>query len=244
MSKRSPRVVAIIPARAGSRRIPGKNLVPFGGRPLLVHTIDAALGAFFVDATFVSTESPDIARVARAAGAEVIRRPAHLASDTAATEPVLLHALGALRRRRIDPEVIVLLQATSPLRTAAPVDMAVAKILETGCDSVVSVTPNDRIFWEGAVEDGRFVPRRAIADRPRTQEIPTRYCEDGAIYAMRTTLLETTGLRMGGDLRAVILAPHESVDIDTPADLELAEHYLAMRRFDPDARPRALALAM
>lgn len=241
---RPPRVVAIVPARAGSRRIPGKNLVPFGGRPLLVHSIEAAKGAYFVDACYVSTESTAIARVARAAGAGVIRRPARLATDTAPTEPVLVHALAWLRKHGIDPEVLVLLQPTSPLRTAAPVDMAVAKILETGCDSVVSVTPNPRSFWEGGLDGDRFVPRRAVADRPRTQDIAPRYAEDGAIYAMRTTLLETTGLRMGGDMRAVVLSNEESVDIDTPEDLVLAEHLLARRTFDPDARSRTLALAV
>lgn len=244
-----PRVVAIIPARGGSRRIEGKNLVLLGGVPLIAHTIEAALGAHFVHETWVSTDDLAISRAARRYGAQVIRRPARLASDHATTEAVLQHALRVLSRRGPAPDVLVLLQPTSPLRTAAPIDMAVAKILATGCDSVISVTEDPRLHWQGEVTGDRFRPSRAVGDRPRTQELPRRYREDGAIYAMRTELLQRTGLRMGGDLRAVILSPRESVDIDTAEDLALAAHYLSRRGHDPDIDchrrgPRTPALAV
>jgi N-acylneuraminate cytidylyltransferase len=241
------RVVAIIPARGGSRRIAGKNLVLLGGVPLVVHTIRAAQGACFVDETWVSTDDAAIARTARCHGAGVIRRPARFASDDATTESVLLHALRALSRRGPVPEVVVLLQPTSPLRTAAPVDTAVAKILATGCDSVVSVTEDPRLHWQGEVAGDRFRPSRDVADRPRTQELPARYREDGAIYAVRSGHLLRTGLRMGGDLRAVVLSPAESVDIDTAEDLALADFYLSRRGYDPDVdcgRAGASALAV
>lgn len=241
------RVVAIIPARGGSRRIPGKNLVQLGGVPMIAHTIRAARGAVLVDETWVSTDDAAIARTARGFGASVIRRPARLASEHATTESVLLHALRALARRGPFPEVLVLLQPTSPLRTAAPVDMAVAKILETGCDSVVSVTEDPRLHWQGEVAGDRFVPSRSLADRPRTQELPPRFREDGAIYAMRSDLLVRTGLRMGGDMRAVVLSASESVDVDTIEDLALANFYLSRRGYDPDvdcSSPGAPALAV
>jgi CMP-N,N'-diacetyllegionaminic acid synthase len=241
------RVVAVIPARGGSRRLPGKNLALLGGRPLIAHTIEAARGAYLVDQVIVSTEDATIARVARAHGAQVLRRPARLATDHATTEAVLLHAVDQLRRRGARPDVVVLLQATSPLRTAAPVDMAVARILDGGCDSVISVTSDPHLHWEGALEEGIFVPRRPLADRPRTQDLPPRYREDGAIYAMRTRLLLSTGLRMGGKLGAVLLSPEESVDIDTAADLALAAHHLERRAHDPDVgagRPRPSAIAV
>jgi len=241
------RVVAIIPARGGSRRLPGKNLLPLGGVPLIAHTIEAGLGAYLVDEVWVSTDDATIARVARFHGARVIRRPARLATDLATTEAVLRHALGVLSRRGPAPDVLVLLQPTSPLRTAAPVDMAVAKILATDCDSVVSVTEDPRLHWQGEIDGDRFRPSRALGDRPRTQELPPRYREDGAIYALRAELLARTGLRMGGDLRAVVLSPAESVDIDTADDLALASHYLSRRGHDPDIdcrRPRAPAIAV
>lgn len=223
-SPAAPFVAAIIPARGGSKRVERKNLRPLAGVPLLAHTIRAAQGASSVSEVFVSTEDPEIAEAARGYGATVIDRPAELATDTAGTEPVLLHAVEWLTQHRSRPEIVVLLQATSPLRPARPIDEAVRKVM-AGADSCISVSRNDHHYWIGSLDGDRFVPERDLRVRPRTQEIPAKYHEDGAIYAVRTEFLVREKLRMGGDLRAVVLEPHETLDIDTLDQFELAEFY-------------------
>ena len=219
-------VVAIIPARGGSKRIERKNLRELAGLPLIAYTIREALKATRIDEVYVSTEDAEIAEIARKYGAKVIDRPETLATDTAGTEPVLLHAVDWLREHAKEPSVVVLLQATSPLRPAEPMDEAVKKIVDDGADSCISVTRNDHLFWAGKLDGDRFLPNRDIRFRPRTQEIAPSYHEDGAIYAVRTTFLREHQLRMGGDLRAVILTPHQTIDIDTLEHFRLAEFYV------------------
>jgi N-acylneuraminate cytidylyltransferase len=223
------RIVALVPARGGSRRIPGKNLVNLGDKPLIAHTIEAAQRVPLIEETYVSTDDRAIARTARGYGARVLRRPRRLAGDRASTESVLLHVLDRLTFDRARPTIIVLLQATSPLRSADSIEKAVDKLLDTGCDSVISVHEERGWFWDGELRGDIFVPQREIGHRPRTQEIPSRFRENGAIYVMRTELLARTGLRMGGDVRAIVLPSHEAVDIDTHEDLALAGYLLQER---------------
>jgi len=225
-----PDIVAIIPARGGSKRIPLKNLAPLQGVPLVAHTIAAALESRHLGAVYVSTEDARIAAVARAAGAEVIERPEALAGDTSSTEAVLLHALRVIEGENRTVDAICLLQCTSPLRTAQTIDSCIDKLYDTGCDSVLSVTRDPALFWFGRLDGDRFSPGYDPADRPRTQQIPPGYREDGSIYVMRRELLVEYGVRMGGDLRAVVQSPLESVDIDTPDDLHLADALMRSER--------------
>ena len=224
-------VVAIIPARGGSKRIPGKNLAPVAGKPLLAWTIEAALDAWSVDHVFVSTEDEDIARCARRFGAEVIARPPEFATDCASTEPVLLHALDWLWEFcRMSPDYVALLQCTSPLRSTAIIDRAVSKALETGCDAVVGVHETIEHFFCGDLEGDRLRVGYDPQNRPRTQDISPRFRENGSTYVTRADFLRRTGCRMGGDTRAVVMSPTEGLDIDDFHDLMLAQHYLDHRR--------------
>lgn len=225
---RDPLVVAVIPARGGSKRIPRKNLALLAGRPLVEHTIEAARAATLVESTWVSTDDAAIARVAAAAGAGVVLRPAELAGDATPSEDVLLHALSRVETRRgREVDVLVMLQCTSPLRTAATIDEAVRKLLVTGCDSVLSVTEDPGFFWFGRVLGDRFQPAYDPRRRPRTQEIAPGYRENGGVYVMRRDLLIRHHVRIGGHLRMVVQTPIESVDIDRPEDLRLCEAVLA-----------------
>ncbi|HEX9660078.1 MAG TPA: acylneuraminate cytidylyltransferase family protein, partial [Rhodothermales bacterium] len=137
----STRVLAVIPARGGSKGVPRKNLVQLCGRPLIAYTIGAGLSATSVSRLVVSTEDEEIASVARSLGADVpFIRPATLATDTAQSLPVVQHAIQAVEEVEGTPyDVIVMLQPTTPLRTAGDIDSAVALLLESGADSVVSV---------------------------------------------------------------------------------------------------------
>jgi CMP-N-acetylneuraminic acid synthetase len=225
MADPAVRILSLIPARGGSTGIPGKNLAPLCGRPLLAWTVGAACAARSLDRVVVSTDSEEIAAVARELGADVLERPGELASDETPMRDVLLHAVGELGR----PEVVVLLQPTSPLRRAQHVDEAVALLAETGADCVVSVVEVPHRYRPGslmALEGDRLVPLGPV---PATrQEKPVVYARNGpAVLALRA---ERIGSDLyGGDCRAYVMEPRDSIDVDGPFDLELAELLLRAR---------------
>jgi N-acylneuraminate cytidylyltransferase len=230
-------VIAVIPARGGSKGIPRKNLRLLGGRPLLAHTVEAARAARFVDVVAVSTEDAEIARVARDAGAEVIDRPAHLASDEAPTEPALLHAVDvAEQRHEATCDAVLLLQATSPLRPARAIDAAVLQLFRERCDSVVGVREDLGAHFSGPIRNGQFIPPYDPRARKRRQDLEPLYRETGALYAVTRSWLFEAGCRMGGDMRALVLREDESMDIDTLADFSRVERFLAEREGPPPAR--------
>lgn len=218
-------VVALIPARGGSKGIPRKNLAPLGGKPLLQWSIDAARAAETVTRVVVSTDDDEIA--ATAEGAEVLRRPAELAGDDVPMLPVIRHALESF-----PCEVLVLLQPTSPLRRAEHVDDAVRLLQDTGADTVVSVVPVPHRYTPEsllALEGNRLV--RVSGSEPQTlrrQDKETLYARNGpAVLALR---VEALGDSLNeGDVRPYLMEERDSVDIDTPFDLELAELLLARR---------------
>jgi CMP-N,N'-diacetyllegionaminic acid synthase len=218
-------VVALVPARGGSRGIPRKNLVPLAGRSLLAWTLEAARDSEAITRTVVSTEDEEVAAAAREDGAEVLVRPAELAADETPMRDVIDHALAELG----EPDVLVLLQPTSPLRRARHVDEAVDLLLRTGADSVVSVVEVPHRYRPGslmALDRDRLV--RLADDHATTrQEKPVVYARNGpAILALRPTTLGTD--LYGGDCRPYVMEARDSVDVDDPFDLELEE--LLLRR--------------
>ena len=221
-------VLGIIPARGGSKGVPRKNIRPLAGKPLIVWTIEAAQAAETITRLVVSTEDDEIAAVAARAGAEVIRRPAELARDTSPTEPAMFHALEELKAREgYEPEAVALLQCTSPLRGADVIDAGVRKLFETGCDAVMTVTPIQHWYLAGTIRDGDvFVPEYDYAKRPRSQDMPEKYRENGALYVTRIEAFYRYKNRLGGDVRVIIMDPVRSIDIDTWEDFRLAEEVL------------------
>jgi CMP-N-acetylneuraminic acid synthetase len=216
-------VLAIIPARGGSRRFPGKNLADLGGRPLIAWTIDAALQSRAITRTIVSTDDPAIADRSRACGAEVpMMRPAALATDEAPGMGPILHALEWLRDREgYRPDIVVVLQPTSPLRTAADIDAAIA-MLDSGGTCVTSVTPVSPASWLRKVSANGSLERVAADDAPV-------YVLNGAIYAARTDVVLASGSMDDGAPLAYVMPRERSVDVDEPADLELAARLVASR---------------
>ena len=219
-------ICAIVPARGGSRGIPRKNLRPFRGRPLVCHAIDVARAAALVERVLVSTDDPEIADVARAAGAEApFLRPAALAQDDTPTLPVLQHAVRWLEGSGTSVTAVVVLQPTSPLRTAREVDAAIRIFLETGADSVASVCEVDESpFWMQRLEGDRLVPfvPEGMAYL-RRQDLPRLYRLNGAIYVTRRSVLMDTERVVGADTRALVMDRRQSVDIDDELDFQLAE---------------------
>ena len=210
-------VLGLIPARGGSKGIPGKNLVPVGGKPLLAWTVEAALGATELTRVVVSTDDDEIASVA---GIEVLRRPAELATDDTPMLEVVRHAVSELAS-----DVVVLLQPTSPLRRAEHVDACVRLLLESGADAVVSVVEVPHRFRPDSlmdVVDGRVVPRGSARTRQEKEPV---YARNGpAVLARRADRIGDD--LYGGDVRPFVMDARDSFDVDAAFDLELAERLL------------------
>src|SRR5689334_22545889 len=149
-------MIAVIPARGGSKRLPKKNILPFAGSPLICHSIALARSLPVIDRVCVSTDDPETARIARDAGAEVVIRPAELATDRSTTASAIRHALLTLTEKGPRAEGVITLQPNCPLRTAEIVENAVALFRHENPDSVVSVTKSHHKL--GPIENGRFLP--------------------------------------------------------------------------------------
>jgi CMP-N,N'-diacetyllegionaminic acid synthase len=207
-------VLGLIPARGGSKGIPRKNLAPLAGKSLLAWTVEAAHEARELTRVVVSTDDDEIAT---AAAADVLRRPAGLAADDTPMIDVIRHAVDELQ-----PELVVLLQPTSPLRRSEHVDGAVQLLLETGADSVVSVVAVPHRYNPDALMDlvdGRLVARGVARTRQAKAQV---YARNGpAVLALRT---ERLGRDLyDGDCRAYVMDERSSLDVDSPFDLELAD---------------------
>ncbi len=227
--------VAIIPARAGSKGLPGKHLRRIGGVPMIVHTIRAALGARRIDRVLVSTNDPAVARVAEAAGAEVpFRRPEALAAHDTPTLPVILHAVEWLEGDGAVLGLVITLQPTSPLRTSAQIDAAVALLDDATVDSAVSVAsiglPISVVGW---LEDGAFRLARPASEDQRRQAAAAAARITGGIYVARRSLL-AAGRLLGDRPAALLVDEGASIDVDTAADLAAAR-----RAFRAATRARA-----
>jgi CMP-N-acetylneuraminic acid synthetase len=190
------------------------------------HAIDAGLGAALVDRVLVSTDDPEIAAAAREAGAETpFLRPAALATDDTPTLPVLQHAVRWLEESGATVTAVVVLQPTSPLRTAADVDAAVRAFLESGADSVASVCEVDHSpYWMQRLHGDRLVPFAPEGMAyVRRQDLPPVYRLNGAIYVARRAVVMEQARVMGADTRAYVMDRQHSIDIDDELDFQLAE---------------------
>jgi YrbI family 3-deoxy-D-manno-octulosonate 8-phosphate phosphatase len=222
-------VLAVIPARGGSKGVPGKNLRELAGKPLVVHSIEDALGARGVERVVVSTDDAEIATVSRGAGAEVIERPAAISGDQATTESALLHALEVLGRGGYAPELVVLLQATSPLRDPEDVEAALDVMVRERADSLLSVCPSHDFHWTVSSQGGRaqnYDPLR----RPRRQDMEPQLRENGSIYVSRARGLVETGSRLFGRVAVLPMNAVKGVQIDTPEDWAIVEALWELHR--------------
>lgn len=217
--------LAVIPVRGGSKGIPRKNLRDVGGKPLVVWTIEQALAASSELRVVVSTEDTEIAQVAQETGAEVIARPAELAQDTTATEPVVVHAMDVLSAQGYEPDYVMLLQATSPVRRPGTIDRALAQARDTAVDSLVGVVPQTPFLWWTARDGHGPTADFDVDHRPRRQELTAdqmRYRETGSLYVTRPWLYRERMNRIGGQIGLFVMDEVEGVDIDGPLDLALA----------------------
>ena len=214
--------LAIIPARGGSKGIPGKNITPVCGRPLIVWTIEQALLSD-VDAVVVTTDSDEIDEVADDCGAHVFRRSAHTATDTASTESAVLEVIE--QDDYSHASTIVLLQCTSPIRQPGDIDRGISILHATHCDSVFSARRVEGYTWR-ATKGG---VSRQYHRQPRQLEAATTLEENGSIYVFRRRPFEAAGDRICGTTMPLMMHPLDSFQVDTPEDLELMELLIPLR---------------
>ncbi|HKX78284.1 MAG TPA: acylneuraminate cytidylyltransferase [Novosphingobium sp.] len=223
-------ILAVIPARGGSKGIPRKNLRVVGGRPLVAHAIIAAQAAKRVSRVVVTTDDDEIARVSEAYGATVIRRPAELASDTASSEDALLHALEVLEREEgYDPDAILLIQCTSPLTTPDDIDGTAGALLDGGADTSVAVAPFHYFLWSRDDTGESVAINHEKSKRLMRQQRRPEYIETGAVYAMRVAGFREARHRFFGRTALHETPSENRLEIDDPVDLELAEERLRSR---------------
>jgi YrbI family 3-deoxy-D-manno-octulosonate 8-phosphate phosphatase len=217
-----PRVLAVIPARGGSKGVPGKNLAPVGGVPLVARAVRACREARLVTDVVVSTDDPSIAEAARGAGAEVVLRPAAIAGDTATSEAAVLHAMDDYEaRHEAVVDVVLLVQCTSPFITHEEVQGVAAAVVEDGADSALTAAPTHGFIWR-TDEEGAFGVNHDKSSRPRRQDRPQEFLETGTAYAMRADGFRTAGHRFFGRTTLVRTDPDRVLEIDEPGDLDRA----------------------
>lgn len=220
-AERRAQVLAVIPARGGSKGVPGKNVALVGGVPLVARAVDACRRAAQVTTVVVSTEDAAIGAAARQAGATVVSRPVELAGDNASSESAVLHAIEAVYGRRADElDLVLLVQCTSPFITSTEIDAVVDAILLEGADSAFTAAAFHGFLWRNA--DNATGVNHDAGHRPRRQDRPVDLLETGAAYAMRAKAFRRHGHRFFGRIAAVGTDPARVLEIDEPADLERA----------------------
>lgn len=220
-------IITIILARGGSKAIPRKNLLPFCGKPLLAWTILQAKASKYIKEVYVSSDNKEILRVAKRFGAKGIKRPQHLATDTASSEAALIHAFKIAEkesRRKVD--LIVFLQATSPLRTASDLDSAIETLRARRVDSLFSAAVlEDYCIWHkpaGKLRSLTFDYRH----RGRRQDRKPLYLENGSIYVFKPKILRRYHNRLGGRISTFFMPFWRSYEIDKKEDIGVCEYFM------------------
>lgn len=213
--------VAIIPARGGSKGVPGKNILRVGGVPLVARAVSAARATPGIDRVVVTTDDDDIASTAAEWGAEIVHRPAELAGDGASSESALVHALDELAARGVDVGVLAFLQATSPFIDVAALSEAVRRVTAGEADSSFSAIETYGFLWRPTGQGAVGINHDA-AHRPRRQDREPHYLETGAFYVMDADGFRRAGHRFFGRIAIVEVPEETALEIDTPGQLELA----------------------
>lgn len=230
-------IICIIPARGGSKGVPRKNLREILGKPLIAYTIEAALNSGVIDRVLVSTEDAEISDVAREFGAEVIVRPIELAGDKVTLEPVIVDVLEQLEKKEsYIPDLISLIQPTSPLLKSEVIKKSVLKVLNNECDSCITAFTPETYEWkwsisqEGSADSEFLLPEVPVTHRVVRQDLPKVLHENGAFYVTRTELFLKHGHRWGGRVGAVQMTEEDSVQIDSEFQLWFIEQILKRRK--------------
>jgi len=220
-------VIAIIPARGGSKGIPKKNVLSFCGKPLLAWSILQAKASKYIQNVYVSSDNQEILKIAEKSGAKGIKRPQHLATDTVSSEAALIHALEIVEKdsgRKVD--LVVFLQATSPLRITADLDLAIETLMAQRADSLFSAAVlEDYCIWHksaGKLKSLTFDYRL----RRRRQDCKSLYLENGSIYVFKPEILRRYHNRLGGRISTFFMPFWKSYEIDKKENIGICEYFM------------------
>ncbi len=223
-------IVAIIPARGESKRIPRKNVLPFAGIPLIAHSILHASGARLVDRVYVTTDDEEIKKVAEHYGASVIDRPKEFSGDRSTSEDALKHALGVIKENdSINPDYVVFLQCTSPLREDDDIDNAIEKIRNGKADSLFSVCRNHGLIW-AKKGDNLTALNYDSQNRKMEQDMDEQYRENGSIYIFKPDVLEKHNNRFAPNNTIYEMSFVNSFQVDTEDDVKIVNLLLGSRK--------------
>ena len=225
MIKKS-KVLAIIPARKGSKRLPNKNKLDLNGKPLIAWTIESAMKSIYIDDIAISTNDEDIVEIAKLYDIDVpFLRPVELSSDKASTMDVIFHTINFYKSIGRSYDIIILLQPTSPLRTSVDIDNSF-KLLSKDVKAIVSVCELDHSpLWSNVLPTNNSLEFFLKEDVQglRSQDLPQYYRLNGAIYLSRINYLKTNKIFFGNQSKAYIMSTNNSIDIDTKLDFELCK---------------------
>tara|TARA_B100000767_G_scaffold230827_1_gene222020 strand:- start:327 stop:1028 length:702 start_codon:yes stop_codon:yes gene_type:complete len=220
------KVLAIIPARGGSKLLPRKNIKNLGGKPLIVWTIEAALSSKYITKIVVSTDDNEISNLSKESGVSVINRPKNLASDASTSESVILHALDFLKSTDEVFDIVILLQPTSPFRSTIDIDNAYKMLINSCAKSLISVSQTDNKFLKSFIKkpsgylEGISKSKYAFM---RRQDLPVTYLSNGAIYIIFVNdFLKINSLFTDKTIE-FIMDKENSIDIDCHEDIINAE---------------------
>ena len=222
--------VAFVFARGGSKGVKDKNIRSLAGKPLIVHSIECALASSYIESVIVSTDSEEIAQVARAHGAEILQRPADLAGDSSPELLAWKHAIGENKSRLAGDAVFISLPATSPLRAALDIDRAVEEFRRNKCDILFGISPGHRNPYLNMVrinEQNLLQVVNADSEAFRRQDVPAVYDVTTCVYVASPGYIESCEKLMQGRVGYVEIPVERSLDIDTEFDLYLADLMLS-----------------
>lgn len=225
------KILAVIPARGGSKGIPHKNIIDLCGRPLISYTIEAALRSKYIDYVMVSTDDDEIAKVSKEFGAEIpFLRPAELATDTSKTIESVMYTIRMLQDRGKSFDTVVLLQPTQPLRTSKDIDGAIEKYDECGNAALASVSEvDDHPILIRAIKNDQLLSLLNTPSTCRRQDMPAFYRVNGCIYINEVSEINKD-TSFNDNTIPYIMDKSHSVDIDEVLDLVIAEYYLNLKK--------------
>lgn len=215
-------IIVIIPARGGSKGLPRKNIRSFNNIPLVVHSINYAKECNLVDTIYVSTDDNEIASISSEYGANIIERPLELSGDSATTESAIDHLLSTLEAK---PEIIILLQPTSPFRPKNSLKIGLEKFIQNNFDSLLSISPTHHFFWS-IDENDNVNAKYDFLNRPRRQDLKkenVRFVENGSLYIFTYDHFKSKKNRLGGKIGYIEFDEKYSHEIDTELDFKFLE---------------------
>jgi CMP-N-acetylneuraminic acid synthetase/spore coat polysaccharide biosynthesis predicted glycosyltransferase SpsG len=243
-----PKILAIIPARGGSKGIPKKNIKLLAGKPLIAHTIESSLNSKYITKVVVSTEDEIISKISKLHGAEVIERKNELAEDHVPLDPVIYHTLSEFEKKGLRYDVIATIQPTSPLIKTKTIDEAIETFIEQDCDTLITVKAEPHLYW--TKQDDVFIP--LYSERKNRQYLEPLYKETGSMLISKREIVSESN-RIGNKLHLYEVPSNEAIDIDNYQDWLIAENELNKKTivFRVDGSPeigmghvfRALTLA-